>query len=110
VVVVGYDFKRERFTDLHRAALRYPPQRFEYLGTPALTEGALDGEAETLAAFETDPYGCSGDLAAKRMERDPFAEGGYSGAECPAMDELLMHCGPEAFSGPLPWDTQQRRR
>jgi hypothetical protein len=40
VTVVGYDFKRERFAALHRAALRWPPARFQYVGTPALTPGA----------------------------------------------------------------------
>jgi hypothetical protein len=23
---------------------------------------------------------------------------------CPEMAELLQHCGPEVFDGPLPWD------
>lgn len=66
--------------------------------------GALQGEAKTAAAFETDPYGCSEGLAAKRTARDPFASGGLSGDRCPAMAELLDFCGPRVFDGPLPWD------
>ncbi len=42
VVVIGYDFKHERFSDLHRAALRWPDQHFKFVGTPALTAGAQE--------------------------------------------------------------------
>jgi len=103
IVVVGYEFKRDRFIDLHREAIRWPAQRFEYIGTPALTEDAALGESRTVAAFDKDPYACSGELAAKRASRDPFADGGYSGERCPELAELLQHCGPEVFSAPLPW-------
>ncbi|KAF8893926.1 hypothetical protein BD779DRAFT_1504241 [Infundibulicybe gibba] len=32
ITVIGYEFKRQRFTDLHRAALRWPQDRFHYIG------------------------------------------------------------------------------
>lgn len=105
VTVVGYEFKRERFAELHRAALRWPHQQFGYVGTPALTPGAEQGEAATAAAFESDPYGCHGDLAKKRSTRNPFADGGYTGERCPHMAQLLTHCGPALFMGTLPWDS-----
>ena len=35
ITVVGYEMKRRRFTDLHRAALRWPADRFEYVGVDA---------------------------------------------------------------------------
>ncbi|KAL6768781.1 hypothetical protein ACKKBF_B16175 [Auxenochlorella protothecoides x Auxenochlorella symbiontica] len=103
VTVVGYEFKKARFQDMHRAAVRYPATSFSYVGTPALTPSAVDGEAAAAAAFRTDPYGCSGALAAKRAERDPFAEGGYGPDRCPAMAGLLNWCGPDPFPGRLPW-------
>lgn len=103
VTVVGYDFKKARFQDMHRAAVRYPAPSFSYVGTPALTPSAVDGEAAAAAAFRTDPYGCTGPLAAKRAERDPFASGGYSPDRCPAMAGLLEWCGPDLFLGRLPW-------
>lgn len=40
ITVVGYEFKRRRFTELHRAALRWPRERFEYIG--------IDAEGEEL--------------------------------------------------------------
>ena len=104
IVVVGYEFKRNRFGEIHRAALRWPSRSFNYVGTPALSEGAEAGEESTAAAFENDPYGCRGSLAEKRAKRDPFADGGYSGERCPALASLLKHCGPEIFNGVLPWD------
>ena len=51
----------------------------------------MQGEATTAAAFESDPYGCGHELAAKRAARDPFADGGYAGERCPAMAGLLTH-------------------
>ena len=46
VTVVGYEMKRQRFTELHRAALRWPVGRFEYVGIDAEgdTETAKQGE------------------------------------------------------------------
>ena len=104
VGIVGYEFKRERFGELHRMALRWPDRQFFYVGTPALTSSAEVGEAATAEAFEKDPYGCNSSfLAEKRASRDPFADGGYSGDRCPALAGLLAHCGPEIYTGPLPW-------
>ena len=141
IVVVGYEFKRRRFSEVHRAALRLPQEAFRYEGTPALNAaalvvrrvwawtaaaagwvagqfrgaprqrhaccaglGGLQGEQATVAAFEADPYGCHGELAAKRQQRDPFSVGGYTGDRCLDMAELLQHCGPQLYDGPLPWD------
>lgn len=42
LLVIGYDFKHERFCDLHRAALKWPDQRFRFVGTPALTASAQE--------------------------------------------------------------------
>ena len=46
ITVVGYEFKRRRFTELHRAALRWPADRFEYVGIDAQgdSEAARQGE------------------------------------------------------------------
>jgi hypothetical protein len=110
VVVISYEFKRERFSELHRAALRWPGHRFDFVGTPAVTEGAEVGESITYDEFEKDPYGCGTVLGKKRMLRDPFADGGYSGERCPDLAELLKYCGGGStarvlFQGEVPWDT-----
>ena len=55
LTVVGYDFKHERFTDLHRAALRWPDQHFKFVGTPALTAGAQEVNHTCLSACLSAP-------------------------------------------------------
>lgn len=47
ITIVGYDFKRQRFTDLHRQALRWPSHKFNYVGVDPDHGGsatAIDGE------------------------------------------------------------------
>lgn len=47
ITVVGYEMKRRRFIDLHRAALRWPKTRFHYIGIDAEgDEGAKAREGE----------------------------------------------------------------
>ncbi len=41
IVVASFEFKRERFAGMHLSALRWPAARFRFLGTPALSEQAL---------------------------------------------------------------------
>lgn len=103
VIIVGYEFKNDRFSALHRAALRWPASKFSYIGTPALQKDAEKGEASTMALFEEDPYGCGPRLSAKRRLRDPFAEGGYAGDRCPDMAGLLTYCGLDYYANPVPW-------
>ena len=53
ITVVGYEFKRRRFTELHRAALRWPADRFEYVGIDAQgdSEAARQGEVRFSSSF-----------------------------------------------------------
>lgn len=44
ITVVGYEMKRRRFEELHRAAIRFPTLLFEYIG---LEPPATDDEAIT---------------------------------------------------------------
>jgi hypothetical protein len=110
VTVVSYTLKQRRFEEVHRAALRFPPSRFSFVGTPIppAAVGAQEGEARTVAGFAKDPYGCDpkGELAAKRTRRDPFAVGPPHASRCPAMAELLRHCEPEQYAGPVPWEEE----
>lgn len=41
ITVVSFEFKHERIAGLHAKALRWPLQRLRFLGTPALSEQAL---------------------------------------------------------------------
>lgn len=99
---VSYSFKGRRFTDLHRAALRYPSSSFRFVGTPALSPDAEQGEARAASAFVRDPYSCQAELLAKKQERDPFAEGPYDG-RCAPLAPLFDFCGDHVYQGKLPW-------
>jgi hypothetical protein len=107
LTVVGYEFKRERFEKAHRTAVRWPEERFTYLGTPAANaerdaESAAS-EVAVRAAFAEDPYACGEALGAKRTGRDPFNVGHpYEGSN-PDLVGLFRHCGTETFAGKLPW-------
>ena len=50
ITIVGYEFKRPRFTDLHREALRWPVEKFNYVGVDPKDghrEDAMQGEVGT---------------------------------------------------------------
>lgn len=44
ITVVGYEMKRRRFSELHRAALRWPEARFAYVGIDAEGEDAASAQ------------------------------------------------------------------
>ncbi|CAA7047801.1 unnamed protein product [Microthlaspi erraticum] len=107
ITVVSYDFKEERFANLHRSAMRFPESRFLYVGTPASVsskEAALKGEAMVRAQFQEDPYGCVGSLWRKKLKRDPFHRTIPYPSGCPEIGALFRYCGSATFPGSLPWD------
>src|SRR5271170_5235869 len=66
VTAVGWQFKRARF-DLHRAALRFPPSRFRYVGVndPPDLEKNHHFETARREMFRGDPYGAGAEPKAK---------------------------------------------
>ncbi len=111
VAVVSFKFKKQRFESLHRAALRWPRDRFHYVGIDVsekpMPVAAYRGEARnSVAHFTTDPYGCKegGVLLAKKAKRNPFHRSIPYSEGCPEMSSLLRYCGTTIYSGSLPWD------
>jgi hypothetical protein len=104
VTFVSWMFKQERF-GLHRQAVRWPRERFQYLGVnnPPRLQQALAAEAHTMARYLADPYSGSPGFQAKRAERNPFRRQHGYGVSCPELQALFDHQGPEPFPGPLPW-------
>jgi hypothetical protein len=107
ITVMGFEFKAERF-DMHRAAISFPRERFEYVGVnnPPKIEAALRGEENTRSQFREDPYGkINPVLVQKTEERNPDKV--YNGYQisCPEVAGLLRHRGPEIYGGSLPWTT-----
>ncbi|KAF6147389.1 hypothetical protein GIB67_003287 [Kingdonia uniflora] len=106
ITVVSYDFKEERFAQLHRSAIGFPETRFFYSGTPTSStskESTLKGEALVRTQFQEDPYGCLGSLRRKKLGCDPFHHSIPYPNGCPEIEELLHHCGVDPYSGHLPW-------
>ena len=75
VTIIGYGMKSRRFIDLHRKALRWPIQAFEYIGIDNDGETSMDYEGEKengYKPFERDLYGCGTFLGKKRRSRNPY--------------------------------------
>jgi hypothetical protein len=110
ITMIGFDFKRQRFTDLHRMAIQYPYSNFTYVGIQSPQnmfdqQRAEHGEEIVLNEFRQDLYGCHNDeLAHKRISRNPFHRTIPYELACPDMRELLDWCGPHVIdSKHIPW-------
>jgi hypothetical protein len=105
ITVPGWGFKARRFSELHRAALRWE-RPFDALAVndPVEIEIAAAREASTRLQWAADPYGCHAPLSEKRTERDHFHRVPPYASSCPEVADLLRHEGPQCFEGPLPWD------
>ena len=69
----------------------------------------LQGELETVQAFQNDLYGCKDPIKSKRAERDPFGFGGDVGVQsCPALKPFLAGCPSSRYTGNLPWRMSNR--
>jgi hypothetical protein len=110
--MVSFTFKQTRFESLHVPALRWPVNRFHYIGVDPPEKTGFDlsesirGERENAAKpFESDPYGCHSEiLKEKRKQRNPFSRTPPYEISCPEMKTLLKHCGPELISKEsVPW-------
>jgi hypothetical protein len=112
ITVISFSFKGPRFQKMHAEALRWPEDRFRFIGVdpPASTgfdlEASTRGEYENAAKpFESDPYGChSAVLQEKRQARNPFHRTAPYELTCPEMKGLLQYCGPKLYpKEELPW-------
>lgn len=108
VEMVGWEFKRARF-DFHRRTIRWPAgerhYRYHGVNNPADILAAVRGEADTLAAFQLDPFATESGLWEKRLRRNPFArQHGYA-QSCPEIARLLAHRSMDGkiYGGDLPW-------
>jgi len=112
ITVVGFDFKRDRFASLHRAAIRFPHQNFNYIGiNPSpptlfdLEQAEIGEKRNSVVLFQADQYGCSSpQLLAKRLARNPFQRTNAYPLSCPDLRGLLEWCKTELYPFPLPWD------
>ncbi|CAG7849309.1 SubName: Full=Uncharacterized protein {ECO:0000313/EMBL:CCA70951.1} [Serendipita indica DSM 11827] len=114
IAVVGFEMKRRRFVELHRHALRWPNDSFDYIGLDLLDpterdKGWQGEETYGFGPYTRDLYGCHGLLAEKRMSRNPAARFFPYKTTSPELAALIDWCPSETasqqlFTGPLPWD------
>ncbi|KAF7321429.1 Amine oxidase [Mycena kentingensis (nom. inval.)] len=109
ITVVGFEIKRARFEQLHRAAIRWPQSRFGYIGIDAAGDNTLaqQGELENgFIPFTEDSYGCHDFLLSKRTRRNYAARYPPYELTNPRLAALLGWCPQkqtELFHDVLPW-------
>lgn len=114
IVVVNWEYKRERFQQYHRAAVRWPMAQFEYIGIDMRDAAAMLGlevpqsmrslsDAGTLKRVREDLYLCKVN-SQLRVDRNPQRRVIPYLQSNPTLRKLLLHCGPDLFDEKLlPW-------
>ncbi|OCB88603.1 Isochorismatase hydrolase [Sanghuangporus baumii] len=97
ITVVGYGMKEARFSELHRVAVRWPSDRWTYIGVDieddVIREEATKGElANGYLPYEQDLYGCHGILLAKRRNRNVHRKAHPYHVSAPEIAPLLEWC------------------
>lgn len=110
ITLVSMDIKRRRFVDMHRVAMRYPLERFEFVGIDppdgysAHGAGAEGEQRFAAGPYSRDPYGCrEPSLVQKRAARNPFMWPVPYPRGCEEIAPLFRHCGRALYAGRLPW-------
>lgn len=114
IVVVNWEYKRQRFEEYHRVAIRWHRSQFEYIGIDINDAAAALGlsvpqslrnftDAGTLTRVQSDMYLCNVN-AETRAQRNPHRRTIPYQQSCPEIKGLLKHCGPDLYDESLlPW-------
>ncbi|SCU72346.1 uncharacterized protein TEOVI_000392200 [Trypanosoma equiperdum] len=115
VVVVGWKHKAERFTMYHREAIRFPADKFTYVGLDfADAEPFVEDlqpyqvakpytDENALSSVSKDMYLCDAGRRT-RSKRNPYFRVPPYLVSCPPLRQLLQHCGPELIdTRRVPW-------
>lgn len=114
IVVVNWNYKRERFEQYHRAAVRWPMSQFEYIGIDMIDAARNLGlqippsmrmlsDEGTLQRVKEDLYLCRVN-AKLRVDRNPQRRVIPYIQSNPLLKRLLLYCGPDLYDErTLPW-------
>lgn len=85
VTMVSWEFKRQRFEDLHREAIGWPKSNFRYVGAnnPEDLDQALRSEASARQKYLADPYSTGDEFRRKKDSRNPFRRRHGYARTCP---------------------------
>ncbi|KAI9849919.1 MAG: hypothetical protein M1837_000133 [Sclerophora amabilis] len=120
ITLISHAFKQRRFTEIHRAAIHWPLERFSFLGLDPPKEVT---DPDELRAGEEergwglwcrDWYGAGEQLSAKKKARDPWGVQGEEGVEGlvkrerwgvleTGVVELVTWKNEQLFEGQTPW-------
>ncbi|EPX74809.1 uncharacterized protein SOCG_02291 [Schizosaccharomyces octosporus yFS286] len=111
ITVVSFEFKRERFLNLHREAIRFPSDQFDFVGIDpegGVPQASYEAEKKNaLLPFTEDPYACENALlVGKRKERNPYRRQHSYLITCPELIPLIQYCpsrNSKYYTGHLPW-------
>ncbi|KAI9016115.1 hypothetical protein DFJ74DRAFT_679524 [Hyaloraphidium curvatum] len=127
VTVISFRYKKLRFADFHRAAIRFPADRVSFFSEPrafsssgkhrrSIASALYRSQTESLARVRNDssipeheishslmsslqdPHGCFPPLSTKRKQRDPFQQGPVPTDECPEIRDLITVCNPATMA------------
>ncbi|OIR57779.1 MAG: uncharacterized protein A8A55_1450 [Amphiamblys sp. WSBS2006] len=107
ITVVGLEFKRKRFVELHRGALEYPEESFFYVG---IGFGSSEFTDSAYGLFKKDPHGNkTPELVEKREKRNPFKRTNSFAVSCPELEPLLAQEKKTASPYIPPWKHPQAK-
>ena len=110
VTLVSHAFKEKRFVEMHCPAIRWPLDRFTFVGVgmDKDEEGQAQierGEKRAIESWKGDPYGVDKSLEGKRRERGWTGQVVYS--EVKDVQKLVVwkggETGTEIYPEQLPW-------
>ena len=109
VLIPGMSYKEGRFS-LHRMAIRWPEDRFEYIGVCDPPDEdivkALEAEIKNIDEFRRFPHGKG---SHEPIRNQHLFMPSYPWTNPPTIRELLLRTGSErVYAGPLPWDPWPR--
>ncbi|ORX85065.1 hypothetical protein BCR32DRAFT_200321 [Anaeromyces robustus] len=123
ITLISYPYKHYRFFNLHLKAIKYPENKFQFIGmtydlidegTPSLIfppkitelpDDLPDFELNhSISNFKTDPYGCKGVLLQKKKDRNPFNRYSSYSSSCPELKEILEFCNTNEIKNEIKWD------
>ncbi|RIA93307.1 hypothetical protein C1645_690803 [Glomus cerebriforme] len=110
ITVIGFQFKKKRFLELHRFALKFPLNRFNYIGIDPDNSSPLgrfvNENVNSLGPFKQDLYGCHGKLLDKKLTRNPYRRSHPYQISCPELSLLFNYCPKnqsQLYPDILPW-------
>lgn len=108
IYIVGFDFKKYRFENLHRKAIGFPKEKFNYVSIDFIYNNKyseiINGENKTVRQFEKDLYGnLDISLIKKKKERNPFNKTHNYTFTNPELYNLLTWNKNIVYNLKLPW-------